>query len=111
MSIYRQDLAKKTAETAGVSSSTVYNVLAEYKNEKRVQSPTPAPKRVTKIDLLDEIDLRHTKSKVWQDISVQSSQEAHRKGLSTRLTAPTGKGKRLIILHIGSEDGFLNGGE
>ncbi|CAH2100294.1 unnamed protein product [Euphydryas editha] len=109
--IYRKDIAKKTAETAGVSLSTVYKVLKEYTNEKRVRSPIPAPKRLTKVKQLDEIDLRHTKSKVWQDLSIQSTREARREGLSTGLKAPSGKGKRLIILHIGSEDGFLNGGE
>jgi hypothetical protein len=30
--------------------------------------------------------------------------------LTTGLTNPTGKGKRLIILHIGSDKGFLTGG-
>ncbi|CAG9563548.1 unnamed protein product [Danaus chrysippus] len=59
-----------------------------------------------KIYYLNEtwLDEGHTKSKVWQDVSVQSSQKAHREGLSTGLTAPTGKGKHLIILHILDED-------
>ncbi|CAH2099708.1 unnamed protein product [Euphydryas editha] len=66
-----------------------------------------------KIYYLDETWLNegHTKSKVWQDLSIQSTREARREGLSTGLKAPSGKGKCLIILHIGSEDGFLNGGE
>jgi len=40
-------------------------------------------------------------SKVWQDETIKSVKEAHRQGLSTGLKNPSGKGKRLIILHIG----------
>jgi len=43
----------------------------------------------------------HTVSKVWQDDSIKSNKEAHRQGLSTGAKNPSGKGKRLIILHIG----------
>jgi hypothetical protein len=32
------------------------------------------------------------------------------KGFSTGLKDPCGKGKRLIILHIGSDEGFVDGG-
>ncbi|XP_061705341.1 uncharacterized protein LOC133516402 [Cydia pomonella] len=52
----------------------------------------------------------HTQSKVWQDTQIQSSRQAFMEGLSTGLRAPSGKGRRLIISHIGSEDGFLEGG-
>ncbi|KAH7976968.1 hypothetical protein HPB52_021935 [Rhipicephalus sanguineus] len=36
-------------------------------------------------------------------------QDAFRQGLSTGLRAPSGKGGRLIILHAGSADGFVDG--
>ncbi|XP_025196242.1 uncharacterized protein LOC112595312 [Melanaphis sacchari] len=49
-------------------------------------------------------------SKTWVDITVQSHRDAFQKGLSTGAVNPSGKGKRLIVLHIGSEDGFLPGG-
>lgn len=52
----------------------------------------------------------HTKSKVWVDESVKTARQALIEGLSTGLKDPSGKGKRLIILHIGSEAGFLDGG-
>ncbi|VVC35222.1 Hypothetical protein CINCED_3A006178, partial [Cinara cedri] len=48
--------------------------------------------------------------KVWCDKTVQSSQAAYDKGLSIGAVNLTGKGKRLIVCHIGSEDGFVPGG-
>ncbi|CAH2006703.1 unnamed protein product [Acanthoscelides obtectus] len=63
---------------------------------------------------LDEtwVNAGHTTSKVWVDDSVTSSRRAFLDGLSTGLKNPAvlrfpGKGKRLIICHIGSEDGFV----
>ena len=32
-------------------------------------------------------------------------------GLTTGLKNPTGKGRRLIVLHIGSDSGVLEGGD
>ncbi|XP_026728002.1 uncharacterized protein LOC113494064 [Trichoplusia ni] len=53
----------------------------------------------------------HTMNKVWQDETIKSVKEAHHQGLSTGLKNPSGKGKRLIVVHIGSNTGFLEGGE
>ncbi|RVE40924.1 hypothetical protein evm_014428, partial [Chilo suppressalis] len=53
----------------------------------------------------------HTMNKIWQDNSIKTVKEAHREGLSIGLKSPSGKGKRLIVLHIGSSSGFLEGGE
>ncbi|KAL4148802.1 hypothetical protein QTP88_002955 [Uroleucon formosanum] len=39
--------------------------------------------------------------------TMESSQAAFSQGLSTGAANPTGKGKRLILCHIGSEDGFV----
>lgn len=47
---------------------------------------------------------------VWKDNTVLSKHDAFNKGLTTGLPNPSGKGKRLIVLHIGSENGFLPGG-
>lgn len=65
-----------------------------------------------KIFYLDETWLNegHTRSKVWVDINVHNRRQAFVDGVSTGLKNPTGKGKRLIIVHIGSEDGFVEGG-
>lgn len=49
-------------------------------------------------------------NKVWVDSTIQSHRDAFLKGLTTGAPNPSGKGKRLIILHIGSEDGFVPGG-
>lgn len=51
----------------------------------------------------------HTKEKVWEDATVSSREDAFRKGLTTGLRAPSGKGGRLIVLHAGSENGFVDG--
>lgn len=61
---------------------------------------------------LDEtwINEGHTVTKFWQDKNVQSSHQAFLNGLSTGLKIPAGKGRRLIIVHIGSDNGFLKGG-
>lgn len=62
------------------------------------------------IYFMDEtwVNAGHTKEKVWQDAAVTSSKDAFLKGLSTGLKNPSGKGKRLIVVHIGSESGFVN---
>lgn len=61
---------------------------------------------------LDEtwVNEGHTKDKVWVDNSVKNRRQAFIEGLSTGLKNPSGKGKRLIILHVGSELGFVDGG-
>ncbi|XP_050066712.1 uncharacterized protein LOC126555847 [Aphis gossypii] len=41
---------------------------------------------------------------------VKSKHDAFERGLTTGSTNPTGKGKRLIVLHIGSDKGFLGSG-
>lgn len=61
---------------------------------------------------LDETWLNegHTVSKIWQDKNILSSRQAVMEGWSTGLRLPSGKGRRLIITHIGSENGFLDQG-
>lgn len=49
-------------------------------------------------------------SRIWVDKTVISRTDAFSKGLSTGPTNPSGKGKRLIVVHIGNEDGFVPGG-
>lgn len=65
-----------------------------------------------KIYYLDEtwINEGHTVAKVWQDLNIKSKREAFIEGFSTGLKAPSGKGRRLIITHIGSDTGFLDDG-
>ncbi|KAE9529194.1 hypothetical protein AGLY_011990 [Aphis glycines] len=49
-------------------------------------------------------------SRVWVDTAVKSHKDAFLKGLTTGARNPTGKGKRLIVVHIGSSQGFVDGG-
>lgn len=60
---------------------------------------------------LDEtwVNEGHTTSKLWRDKTVKTAKQAFLSGLSTGLKSGN-KGKRLIVLHIGSEQGFLNDG-
>lgn len=61
---------------------------------------------------LDEtwVNAGYTVTKVWQDKNVKSSRQAFLDGLSTGFKAPSGKGRRLIVTHIGSANGFVDGG-
>ena len=49
-------------------------------------------------------------NKQWIDKSERSSRAAQERGLSAGIPALTDKGKRLIVVHIGSVDGFVPGG-
>ncbi|XP_074035278.1 uncharacterized protein [Leptinotarsa decemlineata] len=53
------------------------------------------------------VNASRTNPKVWVDETVTSSRRAFLDGLSTGSTNPSGKGKRLIICHIGNENGFV----
>ncbi|KAL4101220.1 hypothetical protein QTP88_021240 [Uroleucon formosanum] len=61
---------------------------------------------------LDEtwVNAGETHSRTWVDTTVASTRDAHLRGLTTGQKAPSGKGKRLIVLHIGSSDDFVPGG-
>ena len=65
-----------------------------------------------KVYYMDEtwVNAGHTKSHIWKDETIKSSKEAFLAGLSTGNKAPSGKGARLIITHIGSDSGFVEGG-
>jgi len=49
-------------------------------------------------------------SRTWVDKTVTSRTDAFSKDISTGPTNPSGRGQRLIIVHIGNEDGFVPGG-
>ncbi|XP_072400872.1 uncharacterized protein [Diabrotica undecimpunctata] len=53
---------------------------------------------------LDEtwVNEGHTKDKVWVDCAIKNPRQAFIEGLSTGLKNPSGRGKRLIVLHVGS---------
>lgn len=64
------------------------------------------------IYFLDEtwVNAGHVRTKAWGDSTIKNEKDAYRAGLSNGPGAPTGKGRRPIILHIGSEKGFVEGG-
>ncbi len=45
------------------------------------------------------------------DTSITTPLQAFKKGLTRGNPRPNGKGRRLIVCHIGSENGFLEGAE
>lgn len=56
------------------------------------------------------VNVGDCKRKLSVDTTVTSPKNAAQSRLSTSIPEPSGKDKRLIILHIGSSDGFLPGG-
>ncbi|XP_060855619.1 uncharacterized protein LOC132933335 [Metopolophium dirhodum] len=64
------------------------------------------------IYFLDEtwVNAGDCSSRVWVDQTIQSHRDAFLRGLTTGSRNPTGKGKRLIVVHIGSAEGFVAGG-
>lgn len=61
---------------------------------------------------LDEtwVNEGHCVGRVWKDKNIKSSHQAFLEGYTTGFQEPIGKGKRLIICHIGSTNGFLENG-
>lgn len=52
-----------------------------------------------------------TNSKSWVDTSIKSSSDARRKCLTTGNHMPSGKGGRVILVHAGTENGFVPGAD
>ena len=52
-----------------------------------------------------------TTPKAWSDTTVKCKKQAFMEGVTTGLCDPIGKGERLIIRHVGSERGFLEGAD
>lgn len=61
---------------------------------------------------LDEMWFSHDNcvNELCMDTTIRSKYDAYNKGLTTKEKNLTGKGKRLIALHIASDKGFLDGG-
>lgn len=53
---YRKDIVSKTAEIAGVSTTTVNILIKKYKTDGRILSPLPPAKKPCVIDQLDDMD-------------------------------------------------------
>jgi hypothetical protein len=62
-------------------------------------------KQKKNIYYLDEtwVNSGHVRSKIWVDQNVMSKRELFNQDLSAVLKNPSGRGKRLIVVHIGKE--------
>lgn len=61
---------------------------------------------------LDEtwVNEGHTVGRVWKDKNIKTPRQAFLEGCSTGFKEPSGKGRRLIVTHIGGVRGFVNEG-
>lgn len=55
------------------------------------------------------VNASHTNSRVWVDRTMEPYDQAKQRGLSTGLKNPSGKGARLIAIHCGNKNGFVEG--
>jgi hypothetical protein len=106
----------------GRSVRTVKRVLAEEKNTGTLRPPK-VPQREDLLILEEHqkylirrtvhktwVNSGHVRSKIWVDQNVMSKRELFNQDLSAGLKNPSGRGKRLIVVHIGNEKGFVNKG-
>ncbi|XP_072398175.1 uncharacterized protein [Diabrotica undecimpunctata] len=58
---------------------------------------------------LDEswVNIEHTVNKVWMNSTITSYKDAFLKGLTTGLNDPKQRSPRFVLLHVGSDRGFL----
>ncbi|GFW68452.1 DDE_3 domain-containing protein [Trichonephila clavipes] len=107
-------IVRKVSELTGVSKGTVFRLKKEKKTlsalspDKKRPGPVEGCKNAP-IYCLDEtwVNEGHSETRVWQDTTIKSSYEASSSNLTVGLTAPKGKGRRLIIIHIGRKEGFV----
>lgn len=55
------------------------------------------------------LNASHTVGKVWVDTTLRSDRDAKIRNRQTGLWNPSGKGSRPIIIHAGSDSGFVGG--
>ena len=53
----------------------------------------------------------HVARRAWMDSTIKTPWQAFQNGLTLGNPRPKGKGRRVILAHIGSEDGFLPNAE
>lgn len=99
--------AKKSRNSALIEREDIIIWRGKYLDEIRKYRTQNRP-----IYYLDEtwVNAGETITKAWRDSTVNSPREAFLTGLTMGQKEPSGKGKRLIVLHIGSTDGFVPGG-
>ncbi|XP_045452758.1 uncharacterized protein LOC123661864 [Melitaea cinxia] len=87
----KNECVLETAEIWNIARNSLYKVLKDHKENENLSG--------------------HTESKHWVDTNIKSKQQSFLEGLTTGLKGPSGKGRRLVVSHVGSEEGFVNGGE
>ncbi|KAL4156027.1 hypothetical protein QTP88_000062 [Uroleucon formosanum] len=99
--------AKKSRNSALIEREDIIIWRGRYLDQIRKYREQNRP-----IYYLDEtwVNSGETHSRTWRDSTVNSLRDAFLTGLTMGQKEPSGKGKRLIVLHIGSTDGFLPGG-
>jgi len=99
--------AKKSRNSALIEREDIIIWRGRYLDQIRKYREQNRP-----IYYLDEtwVNAGETHSRAWRDSTVNSPRDAFLTGLTMGQKEPSGKGKRLIVLHIGSTDGFLPGG-
>ncbi|KAL4136445.1 hypothetical protein QTP88_007993 [Uroleucon formosanum] len=99
--------AKKSRNSALIEREDIIIWRGRYLDQIRKYREQNRP-----IYYLDEtwVNAGETHSRTWRDSTVNSLRDAFLTGLTMGQKEPSGKGKRLIVLHIGSTDGFLPGG-
>ncbi|KAL4155970.1 hypothetical protein QTP88_000005 [Uroleucon formosanum] len=99
--------AKKSGNSALIEREDIIIWRGRYLDQIRKYREQNRP-----IYYLDEtwVNAGETHSRTWRDSTVNSLRDAFLTGLTMGQKEPSGKGKRLIVLHIGSTDGFLPGG-
>ncbi|XP_049274291.1 uncharacterized protein LOC125759486 [Rhipicephalus sanguineus] len=88
----------------------IIDVIEDEALDKELEDSAKFLEKVLAIFYLDEtwVNAGHTKEKVWKDATVSSREDAFRKGLTSGLRTPSGKGGRLIVFHAGSENDFVD---
>ncbi|XP_033222799.1 uncharacterized protein LOC117176656 [Belonocnema kinseyi] len=127
MQVGEPDVSRATVictinENTGIGRNIIKNAILEYERTGEVKSPIWRRRYLREIRKFREegrsiyylektwLNTGDVSSKAWFDGSIKSHKDAFLRGLKTGAPNPTGKGKRLIILHIGSEKGFVPGG-
>ncbi|XP_026818991.1 uncharacterized protein LOC113557623 [Rhopalosiphum maidis] len=98
-----------------ISRTNLFRLLKEmdfkYSKRSRNSALTEKTEIGRHLYYLDEtwVNAGECTSKTWIDTTIKSPRDAFLQGLSTGAVNPSEKGKRLIVLNIGSEDGFVPG--
>ena len=85
------------------------NSFIIQQRKKYIAAITKFRKEGRKIFYLDEsyLNVNHSPARVLTDTTIKSAKDAADRGLSTGIPVKAGKGARLIIVGMGSTDGFV----